>query len=55
MRTVLRAALRAHTRRLLGTGFAVCMGVAFLAGTMVLGDTLRANFDRLFTTAPTFE
>src|SRR5918997_51193 len=51
MRTILRAAVRARSRRLLGTGLAICMGVAFLAGTMVLGDTLRANFDRLFATA----
>jgi putative ABC transport system permease protein len=51
MGTILRAAVRARSRRLIGTGLAVCMGVAFLAGTMVLGDTLRANFDRLFTTA----
>jgi putative ABC transport system permease protein len=28
---------------------AVLIGVAFLAGTLVLGDTLRANFDTLFT------
>ncbi len=28
---------------------AVVLGVAFLAGTLVLGDTLAANFDRLFT------
>ena len=30
---------------------AVFLGVAFLAGTLVLGDTLRANFDDLFTEA----
>src|SRR5918998_5485060 len=51
MGTILRAAVRARSRRLLGTGLAICMGVAFLAGTMVLGDTLRANFDGLFSTA----
>ena len=28
-----------------------CGGVAFLAGTLLLSDTLRANFDRLFTQA----
>ena len=27
---------------------AVFLGVAFLAGTLVLGDTLRNNFDNLF-------
>lgn len=35
-------------RRLAGTAIAVILGVAFLSGTLVLGDTLRANFDRLF-------
>jgi putative ABC transport system permease protein len=38
-----------HKRRLLGTALAVFLGVAFLTGTLVLGDTLSANFDRLFT------
>jgi putative ABC transport system permease protein len=40
--------MRGHGRRLVGTAFAVFLGVAFLAGTLVLGDTLRANFDDLF-------
>jgi putative ABC transport system permease protein len=39
----------ATRRRLAGTGLAVVLGVAFLTGTLVLGDTLRANFDTLFT------
>ena len=39
----------ATRRRLVGTGLAVLLGVAFLTGTLVLGDTLRANFDSLFT------
>jgi putative ABC transport system permease protein len=42
------ASLRAHVRRLVSTSIAVCLGVAFLAGSMVLGDTLRSNFDKLF-------
>ena len=44
-----------HKRRLVGTMLAVFLGVAFLSGTLVLGDTLRATFDRLFveTTAGT--
>ncbi|HJV08273.1 MAG TPA: ABC transporter permease, partial [Acidimicrobiales bacterium] len=46
----LRAA-RASRRRLLGTFLAVFLGVAFLSGTLVLGDTLRANFDTLFADA----
>lgn len=43
------ASLWARKRRMLGTGIAVVIGVAFLVGTLVLGDTLKANFDRLFT------
>jgi putative ABC transport system permease protein len=41
----------AHKRRLVATTFSVVLGVAFLAGTLLLGDTLRANFDKLFTQA----
>jgi putative ABC transport system permease protein len=40
--------MRGHGRRLVGTALAVFLGVAFLAGTLVLGDTLRKNFDNLF-------
>jgi putative ABC transport system permease protein len=40
--------LRAHKRRFFGTFLAVFLGVAFLSGTLVLGDTLKANFDTLF-------
>src|SRR5262245_19115805 len=36
-------------RRLAGTAVAIVLGVAFLVGTLVLGDTFAANFDRLFT------
>ena len=53
-RTVLRlgrAGLRAHKRRFAGTFVAVFLGVAFLAGTMVMGDTLRASFGTLFANA----
>lgn len=42
------SSLRAHKRRFAGTFTAVFLGVAFLAGTMVMGDTLRAGFDSLF-------
>ena len=45
------SSVRAHVRRLLSTSLAVCLGVALLAGTMLLGDTLRANFDSLFQSA----
>lgn len=41
--------LWAHKRRLAGTFAAVFLGVAFLAGTLMLGDTLQRNFERLFT------
>lgn len=43
--------LWARKRRLVATLLAVGLGVAFLAGTLMLSDTLRANFDRLFTQA----
>ncbi|HEY9368974.1 ABC transporter permease [Streptomyces sp.] len=42
------SSLRAHKRRFAGTFTAVLLGVAFLAGTLVMGDTLRASFDSLF-------
>ncbi|MEI5100831.1 FtsX-like permease family protein [Streptomyces sp. PmtG] len=40
--------LRGHKRRFAGTFLAVLLGVAFLAGTLVMGDTLRASFDAMF-------
>ncbi|MCX5418723.1 ABC transporter permease [Streptomyces sp. NBC_00078] len=43
--------LRAHRRRFAGTFLAVFLGVAFLAGTLVMGDTLRASFDSMFGNA----
>jgi putative ABC transport system permease protein len=42
------ASLRAHRRRFAGTFLAVFLGVAFLAGTLVMGDTLRASFGTMF-------
>src|SRR5437660_8006285 len=41
--------LWARKRRMLGTFLAVFLGVAFLSGTLALGDTLSANFDTLFS------
>jgi putative ABC transport system permease protein len=38
----------AHKRRLLGTMFAVFLGVAFLSGTLVFGDTAAGSFNDLF-------
>lgn len=49
MMRLVRSSLWARKRRLVGTCVAVVLGVAFLVGTLVLGDTLAANFDRLFT------
>jgi putative ABC transport system permease protein len=45
------SSLRANSRRLISTSIAVCLGVALLAGTLVLGDTLKSNFDSLFESA----
>lgn len=42
------SSLRGHKRRFAGTFLAVMLGVAFLAGTLVMGDTLRAGFDTMF-------
>jgi putative ABC transport system permease protein len=54
MRAALRVAaagLWAHKRRFSGTFLAVFLGVAFLAGTMVLGATLGASIDGFFARA----
>jgi putative ABC transport system permease protein len=40
--------LLAYRRRLVGTLLAIVLGVGFLSGTLLLGDTLSANFDHLF-------
>jgi putative ABC transport system permease protein len=45
------SSLRAHKRRFAGTFTAVLLGVAFLTGTLVMGDTLRAGFDTMFANA----
>src|SRR5207249_1016502 len=39
----------ARKRRLIGTFFAVFLGVAFLAGILVFTDTIKREFDRLFS------
>lgn len=51
MLTISLKTVWAHRRRLIGTLVAVALGVAFLSGTLLLGDTLRANFDTLFQQA----
>src|SRR5512145_2245934 len=43
--------LLARKLRLLLTALAVVLGVAFVSGTLVLGDTLNSTFDKLFATA----
>jgi putative ABC transport system permease protein len=43
--------LLARKLRLLLTALAVVIGVAFVSGTLVLGDTLNSTFDKLFATA----
>ena len=43
--------LWAHKVRFLLTGLAVVLGVAFMAGTMVLTDTMNKTFGDLFSAA----
>jgi putative ABC transport system permease protein len=40
-----------HKRRLLGTSTAVMLGVAFLAASLAMGETMTKGFDDLFTEA----
>jgi putative ABC transport system permease protein len=49
MISVALATLWASRRRLAGTAAAIVLGVGFLTGTLVLGDTLTKNFTNLFT------
>ena len=46
-----RRSLWEHKRRLLSTVVAIVLGVAFMAGTFVLSDTLNQVLDDLFATA----
>jgi putative ABC transport system permease protein len=50
LKTSLRNLL-AHKVRLFTTGLAVMLGVAFIAGTLVLTDTITKTFDDLFADA----
>lgn len=43
------ASLVAHRRRFVSTVVAVVLGVAFMAGTMVLTSTMESSFDDLFS------
>jgi putative ABC transport system permease protein len=47
LRVALRSALY-NKRRLLGTGFSIIIGIAFLAGTFVFTDTIDRTFNNLF-------
>ena len=52
-RRVIRVALRGlrgNARRLVGTFIAIVLGVSFMSGVRILGDTTRASFDSLFAT-----
>ncbi len=49
--TLARRGMLAHKRRLVGLTAAIALGVAFLTGTLVLGDTMRASFNEVFATA----
>lgn len=42
------ASLAAHRRRFVSTVIAVVLGVAFMAGTMVLTSTIKSTFDDLY-------
>ncbi len=51
MFTLTRKGLWAHKVRFALTGLAVVLGVAFMAGTMILTDTMGKTFDGLFATS----
>jgi len=50
MYNLTRKGLWAHKVRFMLTGIAVVLGVAFMAGTMILTDTMEKTFDGLFAT-----
>jgi putative ABC transport system permease protein len=51
VRTAILAGLRAHVRRLIATGLAVVLGVGFVAGTLIFGDTAEAALYNQFARA----
>ena len=51
MLTTILKSLWSRKRRLFGTCIAVVLGVAFLAGTMILGDTTKSGFSSTFASA----
>ncbi|HEX8630048.1 MAG TPA: FtsX-like permease family protein [Catenuloplanes sp.] len=48
MRATTLAELRAHPRRMFATALAVILGVGFLTGTLILGDTAQVAFYNSF-------
>ena len=51
MRKVTFSGLRARKLRLALTGLAIVLGVMFVTGTLILGDTLNSTFNSLIGTA----
>lgn len=47
--TLTRRSMRARAGRSIFIGLAITLGVAFVAGSFVLADSLKATFDNLFT------
>jgi putative ABC transport system permease protein len=48
MFSLARKNLWSHKRRLFSTMLAVVLGISFLSGTLVLGDTMRSTFESIF-------
>jgi putative ABC transport system permease protein len=44
-----RRSLRARIGRAIAIGFAILISVAFVSGSFILADSLKATFDNLFT------
>ena len=51
MLRVIFKSLLARKLRLVLTALSVVLGVAFVSGTLILGDTMNSTFDKLFATA----
>ena len=51
MRKVTIKGLLAHKLRLALTALAIVLGVTFVTGTLILGDTLNSTFNNLIGTA----
>jgi putative ABC transport system permease protein len=51
VRHVTVSGLLARKLRLALTGLAIVLGVTFVAGTLILGDTLNSTFNSLIGTA----